>query len=77
MDVEKIKRRHYFRTLVWWPFLLVLPVAFGVELLLRAGLHHWSLDPGHVIAAAVEAILAWLFFAGLWRWMIRRDQAER
>jgi hypothetical protein len=74
VDVEKIKRRRYFRTLVWWPFLLLLPVAFGVDLLVRAGLHDWNFDTENVLVAAVNAILAWLVFAGVWRWMIRRDQ---
>jgi uncharacterized membrane protein YbhN (UPF0104 family) len=76
VDVEKIKSRRYFRTLVWWPFLLLLAVAFGVELLVRAALSHWSLVTEDVVLAIVNAILSWLFFAGVWRWLIRRDKAR-
>ncbi|WP_410618613.1 hypothetical protein [Amycolatopsis sp. cmx-8-4] len=76
MDVENIVRRGYFRTLAWWPFLLLLVVAFVVDLLVKAGLHQWSFRTDNVISAVVGAVLTWLFFAGLWRYMVRREQRK-
>ncbi|MFB9688508.1 hypothetical protein [Amycolatopsis plumensis] len=77
IDAEKIKRRGYLRTLLWWPFLLLLVIAFGVDLLTKAGLHRWDFTTEYLVGAAVRAVLAWLFFAGLWLWLLRRERKRR
>ncbi|MEU7789149.1 MULTISPECIES: hypothetical protein [unclassified Amycolatopsis] len=77
VDVEAIKRRGYVRTLVWWPFLLLQAIVFGADLLVKAGLHHWSFSAENIISAAARAVLTWLFFAALWRYLIRREQKKR
>ncbi len=77
IDVEKIKRRGYGRTLLWWPFLLLAVVAFGVDLLTKAGLHRWDFSTEYLIGAAIRAAVTWLFCAGLWRYLIRREQKRQ
>ncbi len=74
MDVEKITKRGYVRTLVWWPFLLVvLPLFFGVGLAVRIALHHWVFEPKLLFDAMPQAIMMWLGLAGLWRYRIRKE----
>ena len=77
IDAEKIKRRGYWRTLLWWPFLVLAVIAFGVDLLTKAGLHRWHFSTEYVIGAAVRAVLTWLFCAALWRYLIRREGKRR
>ncbi|MEV4056099.1 hypothetical protein AB0J55_33240 [Amycolatopsis sp. NPDC049688] len=77
IDAGKVKRRGYWRTLLWWPFLLLLVLAFGVDLLVKIGLHRWTFAAEHLISAAVRGVLTWLFFAAVWRFMIRREQKRQ
>ncbi|WP_410594499.1 hypothetical protein [Amycolatopsis sp. lyj-23] len=77
IDVEKFKRRGYWRTLLWWPFLLLLVISFGVDLVTKAGLHRWDFSAEYLIGAAGRAVLSWLFFAAALRYLIRREQKRR